>query len=64
MWGSYIEEPGVQFCPHCGASLDVAVTEKAEEPQPTVPPLTPTPSTLQKNPSCMVSSMNVLWLIL
>jgi uncharacterized RDD family membrane protein YckC len=49
--GSYIEEADVQFCPHCGASLDVAATAKAEEPRPTVPPLTPPPSTTPEEPA-------------
>ncbi|WP_287584120.1 RDD family protein [Candidatus Borrarchaeum sp.] len=44
--GSYIEELGTQFCPHCGASLSVAATT-AEKPTPIQPmevPPPPTPS--------------------
>jgi uncharacterized RDD family membrane protein YckC len=43
--GSYIEEPGTQFCPNCGASLPAVVPTKEElQPQPTEVPPPPTPS--------------------
>ncbi|MFX1521252.1 MAG: RDD family protein [Promethearchaeota archaeon] len=46
--GSYIEESGTQFCPHCGASLAAPTAEAPPPPpvQPTEvpPPPPPTPS--------------------
>jgi uncharacterized RDD family membrane protein YckC len=41
--GASIDDPSTKFCPHCGSAIDLAVTPTAEAPPPPPPPPTAVP---------------------